>query len=97
MTATQTATHTPTPWRIGNAGKAIFGPPTGNPSPETVADLSHTISARANAAHIVKCVNLFPELVSFVKNLRALSDDEDDAEVLAEVRGDYCRKLLASL
>ncbi len=36
-----THTHTPGPWRVGDAGKTIFGPPNGNPSPETVAHVTH--------------------------------------------------------
>ncbi len=30
-----TAQHTPGPWRIGDAGYTVFGPPNGNPSPES--------------------------------------------------------------
>ena len=35
-----------------------------------------------------------PDPLEFVKNLRDLSDARHDDEVLAEVRGDYCAKLL---
>lgn len=45
--------HTPGPWRIGDAGKTIFGPKSKNPSPETIAPCR----TRANAARIVECVN----------------------------------------
>ncbi len=34
------------------------------------------------------------DVLSFVQNLRALSDAGNDGEVLAEVRGDYCKRLL---
>lgn len=37
--------HTPGPWRVGDAGATVFGPPNGNPSPETVA----TVRKAANA------------------------------------------------
>ena len=26
--------HTQGPWRVGDAGASVFGPPNGNPSPE---------------------------------------------------------------
>jgi hypothetical protein len=35
-------------------------------------------------------------LWGFVENLRALLDANMDDEVLAEVRGDYCKRLLAA-
>ena len=37
-----TRTHTPGPWRIGDAGNTIFGPPNGRPSPQRIADLACT-------------------------------------------------------
>jgi hypothetical protein len=37
--------HTPGPWRIGNAGKAIFAPD----EPRLIADLAGLDNARANA------------------------------------------------
>lgn len=36
-TPTERASHTPGTWRVGDAGNTIFGPPNGNPSPETIA------------------------------------------------------------
>ena len=32
-------THTPGPWRVGDAGRTVFGPPNGEPSPEIIADI----------------------------------------------------------
>lgn len=29
--------HTPAPWRIGDAGRTVFGPPNGQPAPQIVA------------------------------------------------------------
>lgn len=31
--------HTPGPWRVGDAGHTVFGPPNGNPSPHIIADI----------------------------------------------------------
>jgi len=71
MTHTQTkATHTPTPWRIGDAGRTVFGPPNGNPSPETVA---HT--TRADAAFIVRAVNSHAAFMSLAQHILAMTDD----------------------
>jgi hypothetical protein len=41
------------PWRVGNAGRTVFGPPNGNPSPQTIADGR----SRADVALIVAAVN----------------------------------------
>ena len=35
-----TTTHTPGPWRIGDAGKTIFGARDENPSPVTIAQIA---------------------------------------------------------
>jgi hypothetical protein len=51
-------TTTPLPWRVGNAGTAIFGPPRGNPSPVTVASNLR----RGDAALIAKRVNASTKL-----------------------------------
>ena len=42
--------HTPGPWRIGDAGRTIFGPQNGNPSPETIADIRKKANAKLIAA-----------------------------------------------
>lgn len=46
----QASKHTPGPWRIGDAGRTVFGPPNGNPSPQTVASVTHKANARLIAA-----------------------------------------------
>ena len=53
-------------------------------------------SAIGTAARIVADHNAAPDLVAFVRNLRDFAEDGADAEVLAEVRGDFCAKLLAA-
>lgn len=37
--------HSPAPWRIGDAGHTIFGPPNGQPSPETIAHVNKRVNA----------------------------------------------------
>jgi hypothetical protein len=41
--------HTPGPWRIGDAGHTVFGPPNGSPSPRTVATVVPHNDRRDNA------------------------------------------------
>mgnify|MGYP001616065386 FL=1 len=50
--------HTPGPWRVGDAGRTIFGPPNGEPSPETIAE----IRLRKNARLIAAAPELFEAL-----------------------------------
>ena len=61
--AAQMSKPTPTPWRVGDAGYTVFGPPNGNPSPETIANTANKL----NAAFIVRAVNAHEELVSMLK------------------------------
>jgi len=49
--------HTQGPWRIGDAGSAVFGPPNGNPSPETIAT-----NVRKNAHLIAAAPDLLEAL-----------------------------------
>ena len=42
--------HTEGPWRVGDAGATVFGPPNGNPAPEVVANVKKKANARLIAA-----------------------------------------------
>jgi hypothetical protein len=42
--------YTPGPWRVGDARRTVFGPPNGNPSPETIADIRKPCNAALIAA-----------------------------------------------
>lgn len=53
--------HTAGKWRVGDAGKTVFGPPNGEPSPETIA----ACKTRANATLIASA----PELLDILKRL----------------------------
>lgn len=51
--------HTLGPWRVGDAGHTVFGPPNGKPSPECIADVSPRRPAfRANARLIAAAPDL---------------------------------------
>lgn len=59
-----TASLTPSPWRIGDAGRTIFGAPNGTPSPKTVA---HVVSTRADA----RTVAAAPEMLEALRLIQA--------------------------
>lgn len=45
--------HTTGPWRVGDAGNTVFGPPNGQVSPQTICEvrvIDHTANARLIAA-----------------------------------------------
>lgn len=66
--------HTPTPWRVGDAGHTIFGPLSQAPCPITVAMIPAPTprctldERRANAAFICRAVNSHEALVAALKS-----------------------------
>lgn len=75
---TATVTHTPIPWRIGDAGLTVFGPPNGG-TPKMIASRSYngTKSApedKANLQLIVRAVNSHAELLEACRKLAKLGD-----------------------
>lgn len=65
-----TSRHTPGPWRIGDAGFTVFGPPKPGALPETIAPVKNRANARLIAAA--------PDLLDVLAEMLA------DAEILAE-------------
>lgn len=64
------AAHTPGPWRIGDAGATIFGPPNGNPSPVTICAMAGPRGdSRANARLIASAPDLLAALKAIVAAL----------------------------
>ena len=57
--------HTPGPWRVGDAGWTVFGPPNGEPSPETIAEIRRRKNARLIAAA--------PELLEAAQRVTGIS------------------------
>lgn len=82
MSATK---HTPGPWRIGDHGRTVFGPPNGHPSPETVAQVTHKKNALLIAAA--------PDLLAAVKMVLDASEDGGDMENIdwGELRAVYAQ------
>jgi len=72
--------HTPGPWRIGDAGNTIFGPPTDRPAPDRIADMSGTKNRRANARLIAAVPAMLEALKYFVDRCGELpgSDSIED-------------------
>ena len=60
--------HTPGPWRIGDAGWTVFGPPNGEPAPEVIA----TFKSKANATLAASA----PKLLGFLNALLDGGPDE---------------------
>ena len=58
--------YTPGPWRIGDAGHTVFGPPNGSPSPKIVA------SVAVCNAHLIAAA---PELLEACKVLLKAADE----------------------
>jgi hypothetical protein len=68
-----TTTHTPGPWRIGDAGQTVFGPKTDHSAPVTVALMptpSERVSFLERKANS-KLVAAAPELLEALEGLVA--------------------------
>jgi len=65
--------HTPGPWRIGDAGNTVFGPPNGNPSPEIVASV-----AKRNARLIAAAPDLLAACKAAIGYMRHVATPYDD-------------------
>jgi hypothetical protein len=55
--------HTPGPWRTGDRFNTVFGPPNGNPSPQTIATIS-----RGNEAN-ARLISAAPALLALAQNI----------------------------
>jgi hypothetical protein len=73
------STHTPTPWRVSNGTTGRYRSPTttiavdhASGVEQTVATMAGISASKADAAHIVRCVNSHDALVAA---LRALLDE----------------------
>lgn len=66
--------HTPGPWRIGDAGHTVFGPPNGSPSPRTVATVVPHNDRRDNARLIAAAPDLLEACKDCLERLQAYSE-----------------------
>lgn len=79
--------HTPTPWRVGNAGHGIFPP---DCATHTIGDFRHGADAR----HAVRCVNERDELLRMLEMLVEMPDDPIRYMTCASARVEAARKLI---
>ena len=56
--------HTIGPWRVGDAGTTIFGPPNGSPAPQTIATMRQGKNWMSNAKLIAAAPDLLEALES---------------------------------
>jgi len=80
--------HTAGPWRVGDAGHTVFGPPNGEPSPETIA----SVKKRANARLIAAAPDLLNALTHAVVLLHDLNPGTQAAEEVAIIITDALKK-----
>lgn len=79
--STKTQSHTPGPWRSGDAFNTVFGPPNGNPSPVTIADVRNGNEANA------RLIAAAPDLLAGAKILLAAwEDDGQDSHAADSLR-----------
>lgn len=86
--------HTPGPWRVGDAGNTVFGPPNGNPAPEVVANVRGGTSDQAAVTRALRMeanarlISAAPDLLEASKEAeRVLSLHYNDmAGVLTSLR-----------
>ena len=85
-----TTSPTPGPWRIGDAGRTVFGPPNGNPSPEIVATVHGGTSDQAAVVRAfrmkanARLIAAAPDLLGAVKAALAIAEVEDAVPVAVE-------------
>ena len=83
---TEKPTHTPGPWRIGDAGVTVFGPKTEAPSPKTVAYMADGNSAwKANARLIAAAPDLLAALMGAEERMRNVGVTDGSA-LMIQVR-----------
>jgi hypothetical protein len=90
--------HTPGPWRVGDAGFTVFGPPNGNPSPETIAHMVTVRKGPANARLIASAPDLLAalrETADLLEGFRAADMADDDEPAIIGPAIDRARAAIA--
>lgn len=81
--------HTSGQWRVGDGGATIFGPPSGAPSPETIA----SVRKKANARRIVACVNACKGISTETLEKMELTQELVRYQAAIDVQKDRCDAL----
>jgi hypothetical protein len=63
--------HTPGPWRVGDAGATVFGPPNGAPCPKTICTLTHSIVPTGSKRADARLIAAAPDLLEALQNIEA--------------------------
>jgi hypothetical protein len=76
------STHTPGPWRIGDAGQTIFGPKTDQPAPITIATLQGAtprcgIAERTANKYLIAAA---PDLLASLEWVLSMVETDPDTE-----------------
>jgi hypothetical protein len=95
--------HTPGPWRVGNAGFTVFGPKTERPAPVVVAEIPPPTprvsreERKANARLIAAAPEVLAALETSLKWLEAAQADEPEDFDSPELRSavDAARRAVA--
>ena len=85
--------HTPAPWRIGDAGLTVFGPPNGNSSPETVAATRN----RANARLIAAAPDLLKALRALASTARTFRNVPKEEQEWTSIDDDALKAAFAAI
>lgn len=84
-----TGKHTAGPWRVGDAGHTVFGPPMGEPAPMMVAQRVRPADARLIAAA--------PELLEAVRGAVLVVQDATFAGPLGQAYRDLAERMRAAI
>lgn len=81
-----TAKHTPGPWRVGDAGCTVFGPPREGKAPVIVAKTSSKPIASDGQKDNARLIAAAPELVEVVRQMIDHPDSVIPAQTHFEAR-----------
>lgn len=90
--------HTPGPWRVGDAGYTVFGPPNGKLSPAIIANVGRGSFPNARTIANARLIAAAPDLLAWlervidchVPGINPLSDAAilGAREIVAKVKGE---------
>jgi hypothetical protein len=83
--------HTPGPWRVGDAGTTVFGPPTGNPAPRTIGYITRHATEGATDRANARLMAAAPDILAALEDVETFITDgtwdpHDASMQLAQVR-----------
>jgi hypothetical protein len=82
------------PWRVGDAGATVFGPPNGNPSPETIARVTSAPLPSQRQIANARLIAAAPELKAEGEEIAAALRQILDYGQITDVAALYARNAL---